>query len=70
MKKCYIDFTTEVCEASIGTKEEVMEFLKGQRYNSEGIHRIRNTAEHKWEYVIVYSVMDYSRGTAFVCYKA
>ena len=70
MTKCNIDFYTEICEGSIGTKEEVMMLLKGEQYDYEGIHRVRNTAEHKWIYVKVYSLQDYFFGTSFVCYPA
>lgn len=72
MKKCYIDFANEVCEGSIGTKEEVKHFLESLhgQYDYEGKQRIRNRDLHKWEDVIVYSCPDYFFGTSFVCYKA
>ena len=70
MKKVSIDFTTEICEGSIGTKEEVEKLLDGAQYDYEGIHRVRNSEEHKLEYVKVFSVSDYFFGTYFVCYKA
>ena len=70
MKKVSIDFTTEICEGSIGTKEEVEKLLEGQQYDYEGIHRVRNREEHKWEYVKVFSLANYFFGTEFVCYKA
>lgn len=70
MTKCYIDFANEVCEGTIGTKEEVKAFLKTEKqYSYEGRQRIRNRELHKWEYVIVYSVANYFFGTSFVCYK-
>lgn len=72
MKKCFIDFSNEVVEGSIGTKEEVNDFLRSlnQEFTYEGKQRVRNREEHKWEDVIVYSVADYWFGTYFVCYKA
>lgn len=70
MTKCYIDFPAEVCEGSIGTKEEVKCLLKGMKYDYEGVHKVRNREEHRWEKVVVYSVDDYWFGTYFVCYKA
>ena len=72
MTKCYIDFRNEVCEGAIGTKEEVKELLKtlGKHYDYEGVQRIRNREEHKWERVIVFSFADCFFGTQFVCYKA
>lgn len=72
MEKCYIDFANEVCGGSIGTKEEVKEFLRtlNGHYDYEGKQRVRNRELNKWESVIVYSFMDYFFGTSFVCYKA
>ena len=70
MTKCYINFPNEVCEGSIGTKEEVMMFLRDLKYDFEGIQKIRNREEHKWERVVVYSLDDYWFGTCFVCHKA
>ena len=71
MTKCNIDFGREIVEGSLGTKEEVKEFLRtlNKRYDYEGRQRIRNREQHKWEYVIVYSFADYFFGTGFVCYK-
>ncbi len=72
MKECYIEFPREVVKGSIGTKEEIENFVmrnKGE-CDYEGKHRIRNRELHKWEDVIVYSHNDYFFGTWFVCYKA
>ena len=70
MTKCYIDFKNEVCEGSLGTKEEVEKFLEdlNGQYDCEGKQRIRNRKLHKWEDVLVFSYSDYFFGTSFVCY--
>lgn len=67
--KVFIDFPREIVEGYLFPKDEVFRRLKGEKYDYEGVHSIRDREKHINIPVVVYSCMDCFCGTQFICYK-